>query len=118
MNVKQGILENTILNALWSLEENYHDEIYVTNIQFKININGKNWAYTTVKTVLDRLVEKKIVTRIKQGKKYCYRSKISRKLAGEESIKKLLKQYYNDDFDEFLNAVKKIQNEKLLVTAK
>lgn len=118
MNVKQGILENTILNALWSLEENYHDEIDVANIKFKININGKGWAYTTVKTVLDRLVEKNFVTRIKQGKKYYYKSKISRKFAGEEAIKKLLKQYYNDDFDEFLNAVKKFQNEELLVISK
>ncbi|OGI00806.1 MAG: hypothetical protein A2287_10410 [Candidatus Melainabacteria bacterium RIFOXYA12_FULL_32_12] len=118
MNTKQGNLENIILNALWNLEENYHEEINVANIQFKINVNNKKWAYTTVKTVLDRLVEKKLVTRVKQGKKYCYRSKISRESAGETAIKNLLKRYYNDNFSEFLRAIEKVKDENLLVTTR
>jgi len=50
MNTKQGNLENIILNALWNLEENYHEEINVANIQFKINVNNKKWAEACYKS--------------------------------------------------------------------
>lgn len=116
MNIKQGNLENIILNALWDFEENFWNEVDVANIQLKINTNTKKWAYTTVKTVLDRLAEKNLVTRNKQGKKYYYNSRISRITAGEEAIKKMTKQYYKNNIDELLKAVEKIQNEAVLIT--
>lgn len=114
MNIKNDSLENIILNALWYLEDNYYDLIDVSSIQIKINSNNKKWAYTTVKTVLDRLVEKKIVSRVKQGKKYFYRSRLSRVLAGEAAIQNLLNIYYNGKIEELLKAVEKVQNEMFL----
>jgi predicted transcriptional regulator len=111
MVTKQESLENTILNAVWKLEENNQEIINVSDIQNIINKNSKKWAYTTVKTVLDRLSDKKILTRYKQGKKFCYRSKISRLSAGQEAIKRLSREYYNNDIDEMVKAVKQVQSE-------
>ena len=67
MNLKQGDLENIILNALWDLEAAEESKIFVSHVQDHIkNERGhlKAWAYTTVKTVLDRLVDKELVARI------------------------------------------------------
>lgn len=116
MDRKHGNLENIILNALWEMEENDHSLIDVSTVQLKINnINKKKWAYTTVKTVLDRLVEKKYVQRIKQGKKYYYQSEASRLDEGDAAIKKLAKQYFNNDIEEMIKAASKILEESLVV---
>ena len=111
MNSRQGKLENRVLNALWRLEENGQENIDVTNVQNIINSKNKQWAYTTVKTVLDRLVEKNVITRFKIGKKYSYKSDSSRDELGEAAIKKLAKQYFNGDMEELYSAVKNMLNE-------
>ncbi|MEI7473689.1 MAG: BlaI/MecI/CopY family transcriptional regulator [bacterium] len=108
MNLKQGHLENIVLNALWNMEENDKLHIDVSDVQNTINSESQKWAYTTIKTVLDRLVEKEEVVRIKLGKKYFYRSKVSRIDAGENAIKMLIKQYFNSDINEFMNASSKM----------
>lgn len=111
MNSRQGKLENRILNALWSLEENGRENIDVTSIQEIINSKNKKWAYTTVKTVLDRLVEKNVITRFKISRKYFYKSDSSRDELGEAAIKKLAKQYFNGDMEELYSTVKNMLNE-------
>jgi len=111
MITKKDSLENTILNALWNLEENCHEMTDVSDIQNRINAGSKKWAYTTVKTVLDRLVEKKLITRNKQGKKYYYNSRISRVSSGEQAIQKLARQYYNNDIIALARAVERVKSE-------
>ena len=113
MNLKQGNLENLILNALWNIEESGLGSIDVSDIKDKINMYNQKWAYTTVKTVLDRLVDKNIIDRAKHGKKYFYQSKISREVAGNNAIRKLAKQYFNDDIDSMYIAVKQVHSEAL-----
>lgn len=108
MNLKQGHLENIVLNALWSMEENDKLHIDVSDVQSTINSETQKWAYTTIKTVLDRLVEKEEVVRIKIGKKYYYRTKISREVAGENAVKILIKQYFNGDIKEFIELSSKM----------
>ncbi len=97
MDLKQGDLENIILNALWDLEGEETEKIFVGDIQERIKTPSKKWAYTTVKTVLDRLVDKDIALREKDGKKYLYRSVVNRDKAGELAIKKVIRQYYRND---------------------
>jgi len=110
--LKQGCLEIIIANALWSLEENgNHEIIDVSNVQQLINSGEQKWAYTTVKTVLDRLVEKKIAKRIKLGKKYSYKSEKSRITSGEDAIKRIAKEYFNNNIEELLNAAQKLTND-------
>jgi len=115
MNRRHGNLENIILNALWKIEENDQLLIDVSNIQAEINSARQQWAYTTVKTVLDRLVEKSHIERVKQGKKYYYRSTTSRINAGDTAIKKVAKQYFNNDIEEMIKAANKILEETLVI---
>jgi predicted transcriptional regulator len=108
MDLKQGDLENIILNALWDLETEGNEKIFVSDVQEKIKTVQKKWAYTTVKTVLDRLVDKDIAQREKEGKKYYYRSVVNRDQAGVDAIQKVLRQYFKNDVDELLLCLKKI----------
>jgi len=50
---------------------------------------GTEWAYTTVKTMLDRLVEKRHVTRSKRGLAAHYRARLSREDAERREVKAL-----------------------------
>lgn len=108
MELKQGDLENIILNALWLMEEEYKEKIDVKDVQMRIKTENQGWAYTTVKTVLDRLVDKELVLRIKEGKKYLYRSVISREQAGEEAIKKVAKQYFRNSFTDLVDCAERV----------
>lgn len=108
MELKQGDLENIILNALWLMEEDDKDKIDVRDVQNKIRTDHQSWAYTTVKTVLDRLVDKELVLRVKEGKKYLYRSVIDREHAGEEAIRKLVRQYFRNDYSDMISCAERL----------
>lgn len=105
MDLKQGDLENIILNALWDLEREGSDKIFVGDIQERIKSAKKKWAYTTVKTVLDRLVDKEIAVREKDGKKYLYRSVVDRDEAGALALEKVMRQYFKNDVNQLLDCV-------------
>lgn len=111
MDLKQGDLENIILNALWDLEGEGSEKIFVGDIQERIKSPSKKWAYTTVKTVLDRLVDKQVAEREKDGKKYLYRSVVDRGEAGVEAVKKLMRQYFKNDADKLTECINSIQTE-------
>jgi predicted transcriptional regulator len=115
MELKQGDLENIILNALWFMEEEAGGKIKidVRDVQEKIKTDTQKWAYTTVKTVLDRLVDKDLVKRVREGKKYLYHTLVSRHKAGEEAIKKLVRQYYRTDYKEMISNAEKIYSATL-----
>ncbi|MEB3206535.1 MAG: BlaI/MecI/CopY family transcriptional regulator [Vampirovibrionales bacterium] len=139
MDLKQGDLENIILNALWDLEQlntalscqaqadsmnhakavstHAHDveseasslqqavHVFVGDIQNRIQTPTKRWAYTTVKTVLDRLVDKGLAEREKEGKKYFYRSLMSRDSAGRQALQKVLRQFFKNDMNDLLRCL-------------
>lgn len=109
MDLKQGDLENIILNALWDLENNGSGKIFVGDVQEKIKSPSKKWAYTTVKTVLDRLVDKELAVREKDGKKYLYRSMVKRDEAGVIAIRKVIRQYFKNDVNELIDCLVNIQ---------
>lgn len=115
MDLKQGDLENIILNALWDLESDGSARIFVGDIQEKIKSPNKKWAYTTVKTVLDRLVDKEIAVREKDGKKYLYRSMVNRDDAGIIALKKVVRQYFKNDVNELLACLTKLQTPSKIV---
>lgn len=54
-----------------------------------------NWAYTTVKTMLSRLVDKKALTEYKRGNTSFYKPLISLKNARSNAFKSLLDQAFN-----------------------
>lgn len=121
MELKQGDLENIILNALWVMEEEDKEKIDVRDVQERIKTDTQSWAYTTVKTVLDRLVDKELVLRVKEGKKYLYRTVIDREQAGEEALKKLVKQYFRNNYQDMISCADRLSattvDSRELVTA-
>ena len=110
MKDKHGSLESEILNAIWHLEETANgDELYISvNRIFQIlNENNSSRAYTTIKTVMDRLVEKGLLERTKTGKKFCYTSVSTRNEMAKEAIQKLARQYFRNDMKLMMKAIEK-----------
>ena len=111
MSTSHGTLENEIMNAVWSIEEtiskNSTDSISVSDVVEYINNNGNTRAYTTVKTVMDRLVEKALLVRTKNGKKFCYNSTSSRRESANIAIRRLAGQYFNNDVRMLMKAIEK-----------
>ncbi len=106
MNYTHGSLENEILKTIWMLEEIESSNVSVTEVQEIINRNSSvSRAYTTVKTVMDRLVEKNMLVRYKQGKKFFYQTVSSRDEMAQEAIKKLASQYFNNDLESLAKAI-------------
>lgn len=98
MNLKHGSLESVILNSLWELEKcgiykNSVKDVY----EYINNSNSIKRAYTTIKTVMDRLYEKEVLLRIKQGKKFFYRTAYSSSDIITNSLRKIASQYCNND---------------------
>lgn len=51
---------------------------------------GVKWAYTTIKTMLTRLVEKQVVSEVKQGNTSVYDPLISQRKARRSALRSLL----------------------------
>jgi len=56
---------------------------------------GVNWAYTTIKTMLTRLAEKKAVSEIKQGNTSVYDPLVSQQKARLSAFRSLLDQAFD-----------------------
>lgn len=104
MALKHGALENLVLNVVWSVLEQKEHPISVADIQDGLNrLNTKKrWAYTTVKTVLDRMVTKGLINRVKIGKKYLYSAIVQREELAQKAIKKLANEYFQGNLREML----------------
>ena len=114
MNFRHGSLESIILNALWELESQglYKNSVkdvfdYISSTQ------TTKRAYTTVKTVMDRLFEKEILLRIKQGKKFYYRTAYSNNDIIANSLKKIALQYCNGDMNKLIQVASSINSNDL-----
>lgn len=110
-----GVLEIEIMNCLWGLQEKNEDaNISVADIVDFLNENNISRAYTTIKTVMDRLVSKDILVRYRFGKKFFYRSTIDREEAKKQSLETVSKQLFEGNYVQMLRFVEK-QCEHLLV---
>ena len=106
MNYSHGSLENEIMKTIWMMEEISDSDVSVNDVQDSINrTSSSERAYTTVKTVMDRLVEKNMLVRYKQGKKFFYKTVSSRDEMAQKAIKKLVSQYFNNDMNSLAQAV-------------
>lgn len=105
MELRQGDLENIILNALWDMEEEQKEKIDVRDVQSRIVSEHQKWAYTTVKTVLDRLSDKDLIIRRKDGKKFIYKTVLARKVAAKAAIEKLVKQHFKNSYENMISFI-------------
>jgi predicted transcriptional regulator len=81
-----GELEAAILGALWDQRRT----LSVREVLERLERSGSELAYTTVLTVLDRLHDKGLVAREKDGKAFTYWPKLSREAyLGEQAARML-----------------------------
>ncbi len=78
-----------IMNALWRKHPATAREIMA---QLPA---GVNWAYTTIKTMLTRLVEKQAVGEVKQGNTSVYEPLVSQQKARLSAFRSLLDQAFD-----------------------
>lgn len=72
---------------------------------------GIGWAYTTVKTMLDRLVEKNAVKKSKQGHTGLYEPLLSRRQARSTAVRMMLNQAFDGAFGPMMHFL--VKDEKL-----
>lgn len=110
-----GVLEIEIMNSIWNLQTLNEDaNISVSDIVDSLNNNNVERAYTTIKTVMDRLVSKDILVRYRNGKKYFYRSAVDKNEAAKKAIEDIATQFFDGNYVQMLGFVQS-KCEQLLV---
>ncbi len=108
-----GKLEIDILNSVWNLTSSEdRSDISIQDVVEDLASNGIERAYTTIKTVMDRLAAKSILVRYKVGKKFFYSAALDREEMAHESVKELSEQFFDGNYGEL---VRFIENEFGLV---
>lgn len=103
-----GALEMSIMNVIWSLQTQNEDaNISVSDIVEGLNDNDTERAYTTIKTVMDRLVTKGVLVRYKDGKKFFYKSTLDRNEASKKAIESVSSQFFDGSHVELLRFIER-----------
>ena len=89
-------LELLCLKALWSLQEGN-----VKDVQKIVN-ETRPLAYTTIMTVLERLLRKGKLTRRKSGRAFIYTPTAGRDEMRKIAVKELLDSFFNGSEDDLL----------------
>ena len=84
-----GELEGQVMRAVWDIHEGT-----VQDVSVHLD-TGKDLAYTTVMTVLGRLVEKGFLTRKKQGRAYVYRPQVSRQSIADSALRGVVDRFFD-----------------------
>lgn len=110
-----GLLEIEIMNVIWNLQQLDEDSnISVADVVDNLSKNGKDRAYTTIKTVMDRLVIKDVLVRYRNNKKFFYRSTIDKEEAAQNAIKTVSEQFFDGSSVQMLRFIER-ECENLLV---
>jgi predicted transcriptional regulator len=103
-----GKLEIDILNSFWNLTANDEDrDISIQDIVDELALNGIERAYTTIKTVMDRLTVKSVLVRYKVGKKFYYKATMNRNEMAMDAVKTVAEQFFNGNYVELIKFVEK-----------
>jgi len=93
-----------IMNALW-------DKYPATARDIAKRLpEGVNWAYTTIKTMLARLVDKKVVGQSKKGNTSVYEPIVSREKARRSALRALANQAFDGAFGPLMHFLIEEQN--------
>ena len=102
--MKLSEAEWQIMNALW-------DEYPATAREISARLpKDVNWAYTTIKTMLTRLVEKKAIKEQKNGNTSIYDPIMTRKNARRNALKSLANQAFDGAFGPLMHFLLEEQN--------
>lgn len=101
-----GKLEIDILNSIWNLTSSGdRSDISIQDVVDDLASSGVERAYTTIKTVMDRLAGKSLLVRYKVGKKFFYSATLDREEMASESIKELSEQFFGGDYGELIRFI-------------
>jgi predicted transcriptional regulator len=89
-------LELLCLNALWSIQEGNVRDVR------QIVAHSRPLAYTTIMTVLDRLVRKGKITRRKVGRAFVYSPQASRDTMRRAAIRELLDGFFDGSEEQLM----------------
>ncbi len=98
-------LELLCLKALWSLHEGK-----VSDVQ-RMVAQSRPLAYTTIMTVLDRLVRKGILTRRKVGRSFVYAPQESRDSMRQVAVRELLDGFFDGSQEELLSFLRGLRSQ-------
>ena len=104
-NVELFESEWSILQAVWE-----HEPCAAPTVQEAL-AEEKGWAYTTVKTMMDRMVKKGLLRTERIRKLYLYRSAITRAQAQRSEIMRTVKRAFDGALTPMMQFL--IENEKL-----
>lgn len=110
-----GSLEIEILNTFWNLNSiNEDKDIAIQDVVDELSANGMERAYTTIKTVMDRLVTKSILVRYKVGRKFYYKVTMDKREMALDMMKEFANNFFDGDYAQMVRFVQK-ETEELLV---
>lgn len=110
-----GSLEIEILNTFWNITADNEDiDISIQDVVENLSKNGTERAYTTIKTVMDRLVTKSILVRYKVGKKFFYKATMDRREMALEMLHEFTDNFFNGNIAEMVRFVEKETSEALV----
>ncbi len=89
-------LELLCLKTLWSLREANVKEVR------QVVARSRPLAYTTIMTVLDRLVRKGLITRRKTGRAYTYSPQASRDAMRRTALRELLDGFFDGSEEQLI----------------
>lgn len=103
-----GFLEMEILNTFWNLTaENEDRDISIQDVVDSLSSNGVERAYTTIKTVMDRLVSKSILVRYKTGKKFFYKVTMDKREMALEMMHEFTNNFFDGDMAKMVRFVER-----------
>lgn len=103
-----GVLEIEIMNSMWTLQAQDEDvDISVSDIVDSLSRHDVKRAYTTVKTVMDRLVAKDVLVRYRSGKKFFYKTAIEKNEAAKKAIEMVSSQFFEKNYSQMLKFIEK-----------
>jgi len=103
-----GRLEIDILNTLWTLTESNEDnDVSIQDVVDELNSKGTERAYTTIKTVMDRLAAKSILVRYKSGKKFYYKAAMSKDEMAMDAVKNLSNNFFDGNYADMIRFIEK-----------
>ena len=92
-----GKLEIDILNSVWNLTSDSND-ISIQDVVDDLSSQGVERAYTTIKTVMDRLTAKSVLVRYKVGKKFFYSAAMNKDEMARDSIEEICSQFFGSNY--------------------
>lgn len=103
-----GTLEIEILNTFWNLTENDEDrDISIQDVVDVLSAKGTERAYTTIKTVMDRLVAKSILVRYKVGKKFFYKVTMDKREMALDMLSEFTNNFFEGNYADMVRFVEK-----------